>query len=140
MKVFRSCGLKAAMIAAAMLLLGSPVTYAQQTPDHIVKFGPGPQPPLVDSVITEDPMSGNIGIGTTTPAAALHVNGDLRVETGYSQSSTGNFAVDAPFLPGGRLSILENGNLGIGWAFPNRKLTLFNSGPTTQVFQNFTGC
>jgi hypothetical protein len=85
MKVFRSCGLKAAMIAAAMLLLGSTVAYAQ-TPGQIPMFDPlgtagfcnsavGRE--CVDSVITQD-VNNNIFIGLGVLQPNLFVGGDTR--------------------------------------------------------------
>ncbi len=74
---------------------------------------------LGDSAISE--VGGNVGIGTT-PGAKLHVNGNLRVESGFSHSSTGLFDVDAPFVAGGRFRILENGNVGIGTTAPTARL------------------
>jgi hypothetical protein len=56
--------------------------------------------------------SGDVGIGVTTPLARLHVDGSFR------QSSLGEFNIDAPFVFGGRLKVLENGNVGIGTTDP----------------------
>jgi hypothetical protein len=73
-----------------------------------------------------------VGIGTTAPGFKLHVtdssNTGLRVETlatgGTLASFGGNgaFQVDAPGIGGGRLMILENGNVGIGTSAPNDRL------------------
>jgi hypothetical protein len=73
-----------------------------------------------------------VGIGTSAPTSKLYVldssNTGLRVETGTSGGSVasfggqGSFSVDAPFVPGGRLSIKENGNVGVGVSNPNAKL------------------
>lgn len=41
---------------------------------------------------------------------------------GFDQSSAGNFMIDAPFNPGGRFTILGNGNVGIGTNNPVQKL------------------
>lgn len=42
--------------------------------------------------------------------------------TGYSQSSNGRFDVDASGVVGGRFTVLENGNVGIGAETPGAKL------------------
>ncbi len=73
-----------------------------------------------------------VGIGTGAPAFKLHVldtsNTGLRVETGLAGGTVasfggiGSFSVDAPFIPGGRLSIKENGNVGVGISNPTAKL------------------
>jgi hypothetical protein len=65
---------------------------------------------------------GKIGIGTNDPKAKLHVNGKLRVENEVSVGGTGVVEVDAPLVPGGRLKILSDGNVGIGTIDPKEKL------------------
>ncbi|WP_346985885.1 tail fiber domain-containing protein [Chryseobacterium sp. POE27] len=42
--------------------------------------------------------------------------------TGYSQNSNGRFDVDAAGVVGGRFTVLENGNVGIGASTPGTKL------------------
>jgi hypothetical protein len=75
---------------------------------------------------------GKVGMGTTSPTyrveAVDSLNG-LRVQTntaGGTVASFGGFGsirVDAPGVAGGRLSLLENGNLGLGTATPGNKLS-----------------
>ena len=65
-----------------------------------------------------------VGIGTTAPAFKLEVvdpsNKGLRVQTNTaggtvaSFGSNGDFRIDRPFVAGGRFTVLENGNVGIG--------------------------
>jgi hypothetical protein len=67
---------------------------------------------------------GNVGISTETPNAKLHIVGTglstgLRVETEPSGTvasfaSNGLFQIDSPGYAGGRLEVLENGNVRIG--------------------------
>lgn len=73
-----------------------------------------------------------VGIGTTSPLYKLEVNTPsefgLRVQANFpgghvaSFGGTGRFGVDAPGVVNGRLSILENGNVGIGIGSPTKKL------------------
>ncbi len=66
-------------------------------------------------------QNGNVGIGTTTPAAKLDLNPNSG-DVGFHQNSNGSFIIDAPFFPGGRFAVLENGNVGIGTTTPTAKL------------------
>jgi trimeric autotransporter adhesin len=53
-------------------------------------------------------------------------NGQIQLDStdGFSQSSSGNFDIDAPFIAGGRVRVLTNGNVGIGNNAPSQKLTV----------------
>jgi hypothetical protein len=74
----------------------------------------------------------NIGIGTTAPAFKLHIidssNTGLRVQTNTaggtvaSFGGVGAFQIDASGVAGGRFTVLENGNIGIGINSPADKL------------------
>lgn len=71
-----------------------------------------------NKVIIQD--TGNVGIGTTTPAKTLHVNGGLRVENEVSVGGGYDFEVDAPGVYGGRFKVKQNGNVGIGTNDPTK--------------------
>jgi hypothetical protein len=76
--------------------------------------------------------NGNVGVGASTPAFKLHVvdvsNSGLRVQTNTtggtvaSFGGNGAFQIDAPGVAGGRLAVLQNGNVGIGTASPAQSL------------------
>jgi endosialidase-like protein len=88
-----------------------------------------------------------VGIGTSSPGYKLQVldssNTGLRVQTDTaggtvaSFASNGKFEVDAPFSPGGRFQILENGNVGIGSVGASDKLQVFGD---IRVGSNALGC
>ncbi len=68
-------------------------------------------------------INNNVGIGISSPAVALHANGTIRSETGgFSAGGTAPVLVDAPFITGGRLAILANGNVGINNPNPQTNL------------------
>ena len=76
--------------------------------------------------------NGNVGIGDTAPAFRLHVvdsaNTGLRVQTNTgggtvaSFGGNGDFQIDKVNVVGGRLTVKENGNVGINNPAPKYKL------------------
>jgi hypothetical protein len=88
------------LVVALLILGGGRVSGQTQTPGQVTKFDPSLN--VVDSVITEDAV-GNVGIGSTTPAAKLDVaGGNLNLED--SSVAAGNV------LKGGELFIHNVGN------------------------------
>ncbi len=93
--------------------------------------------------------NGNVGIGTTTPAAMLEVNGtaqfDQPVTFAGNQSLAGNLFIGtgAPLnLPlevrtgtNEALSVASNGNVGIGTTTPAANLHVYGTGSTQAVIQ-----
>jgi len=81
----------------------------------------------------------NVGIGTTAPGFKLEVidalNAGLHVENNTAGGTVarfgrfGNFLVDSA-VNGGRMTVLENGNVGIGATSPSFKLHLIDSSNT----------
>ena len=89
-------------------------------------------------------LLGSVGIGTTTPAATLEVNGSAQIDgtanlnalanfsgginlnstAGYHQTSVGTFYIDAPDYVGGRFTVTSGGNVGIGVSAPANKLVV----------------
>ncbi|MFL6374530.1 MAG: tail fiber domain-containing protein [Pyrinomonadaceae bacterium] len=78
-------------------------------------------------------LPGSLGLGTTNPQQyKLNVtdaaNGGLRVSTGTSGGTVasfgglGDFVIDAPGVAGGRLTVKESGNVGIGTNTPTAPL------------------
>ena len=73
-----------------------------------------------------------VGVGTTAPLSRLHVvdsaNAGLRVQTNTAGGTVGSFGalgdfqIDSNSLAGGRLTVRENGNVGIGTNLPDAKL------------------
>jgi hypothetical protein len=62
-------------------------------------------------------VAGNVGIGTTSPYARLHVS-----DGGFRHGAPGEISIDAVGIVGGRFKILDNGNVGIGTTSPSEKL------------------
>ncbi|MFL6229011.1 MAG: tail fiber domain-containing protein [Pyrinomonadaceae bacterium] len=103
------------------------------------------------STLVVNATSDRVGVGTASaPTNKLQVfdssNTGLRVEnntaggTIASFGSNGDFQVDSPFIPGGRLVVKESGNVGVGQTSPTAKLdvngnikvaTLGTAGSTT---------
>src|ERR1700687_5966346 len=114
------------------------------TPGQIVKWLDA-QGDLTDSVISEDPTTGNIGIGTTSPSRTLTVvgNGISVSRSGASaqisvESSGGGIASFSAIQDGtntillrgdtGNSFINTGGNVGIGTTNPSRTLTVVGNG------------
>jgi hypothetical protein len=100
------------------------------------------------NITTEDVSffnGGNVGIGTTSPSQKLEVNGAIIIPRGWSYMSrlsngapTNLLSVDGldrtqlynPWSGQG-ITILSNGNTGIGTSSPYSRLTVWSSGTTT---------
>jgi hypothetical protein len=72
--------------------------------------------------------SGRVGIGTTTPAARLHI-----IDGGLRHGGTGEINIDAVGIIGGRFKIMDNGKVGIGTDVPSEKLTVYDAGSATRI-------
>jgi len=73
-------------------------------------------------------MNSSVGIGVSAPAFPLHVMGAIRSETGgISVGGSAPVQIDAPFIPGGRLTILSNGKVGINNPNPTTNLDVGGS-------------
>jgi hypothetical protein len=93
-------------------------------------------------------VTGNIGVGTQSPAFPLHLatGKALRIEGGSSASDAaayfsfggnGAFSIDAPGVPGGRLVVQESGNVGVGTGQPASRLhvSVASSGTPVEAMQ-----
>ncbi len=93
--------------------------------------------------------AGKVAIGTTPGTYGLSVmdaSNGLRVQTNLASSVLASFGglgsvqVDAPGVAGGRLSLLENGNLGLGVVNPTNKLSFAASlGKKISLYPGTTG-
>ena len=74
-------------------------------------------------------ISGRFGIATQSPQARLHLEttGLTATDYGFRMGGNGQFVVDTPGVVGGRLTVLENGNVGIGNNNPDAKLRVNGS-------------
>src|SRR5262245_144097 len=88
---------------------------------------------------------GNVGIGTTPPAHALHVGGgkSVRYELGINQKlslgGNGAFEIDAPNIVGGRLIVTDQGTVGIGVTAPTEKLEVAGTIKATRFVGDGSG-
>jgi hypothetical protein len=108
-------------------------SFTTLTPRQLVNSAPYAIHSLNAAAVGGLPPSGFIQNTTSTqPSSNFNVSGNgniggtLRVEgvaggTAGSFSSSGRFDIDAPFIPGGRFTILENGSVGIGAATPTSR-------------------
>lgn len=108
--------------------------------DLTIQSRPGPiETPNSNNTLI-NPLTGKVGIGTTSPAEKLHVVGDVQI-TGSKLhvSSTGNVGVgnSSPTdklhvtgnirITGSRLHVNSSGNIGIGTSSPQARLDVRNT-------------
>ena len=97
------------------------------------------------------PSGGNVGIGTSSPSVALHVNGDIRCDGVYGETGT-NTSIQFPgsnvitFNEGGSEAarIDSFGRLLLGTSNdptlnPNQKLAIVHAGQNSYTGASFTG-
>ncbi|KDN54708.1 hypothetical protein [Flavobacterium seoulense] len=92
-------------------------------------------------------MSGNLGIGTTNPQWGLlqlnctnDISTALRLDVGgFSMGGQAKFMIDAPGIGGGRFTVSESGNIGIGTPNPNNKLDVNGTIHSKEVKVDMTG-
>lgn len=81
--------------------------------------------------------SGLVGVGTSSPTSLLHVAGNMAVASSMSVSGTGLSGTTPIFeVKPATLSVLANGNVGIGTASPASNLHVMGS----VRLANFTSC
>ncbi|MEP6743588.1 MAG: hypothetical protein ABJB61_13905 [bacterium] len=124
-------GYRAYVTQSDSLILGGIIDVNSATAD--TKVGIGTTAPTNRlSVVGNVDFSGNLGVGRSDPTYKLHVTAPsiqgLRVETGLngvalaSFGGFGYFDIDAPGIFGGRFTVRDNGNVGIGVPSPGAKL------------------
>ncbi len=74
-----------------------------------------------DAIVVDD--DGNVGIGTSNPGAALHVEGTIEVDQKIQANDSGGLEL-ATDEGETRLIIHDNGNVGVGVANPGDKLSV----------------
>lgn len=93
--------------------------------------------------------NGRVGIGNAVPLYSLDVigqsNDGFRIRNATSGGriasfgGTGVFNIDSPTVAGGRLTVLENGNVGIGDAAPDAKLSVAGTGTNSTALEISSG-
>ncbi|MBI4351887.1 MAG: DUF1566 domain-containing protein, partial [Elusimicrobia bacterium] len=79
--------------------------------------------------LTLENASGNLGLGTDTPAHKLHIEGDALVTSSLSVSGSGLSGAEPVFqVIGGTLTVLANGDVGISTNAPEARLDVKASG------------
>jgi len=96
--------------------------YQPSTPDGTVRLGNGNAGSVTDLVTVNS--SGNVGIGTTSPAVPLQVAGEIRI---YPTSGTGNLRFGSGGVEKGKLLVDSSSNMGFETAGTQR-MTLDSSG------------
>ncbi len=94
-------------------------------------------------------VTGTIPLAQLPAGVALRAGGNtftggqtfydqLRLDTasGFSQSSLGDFSIDAPFFAGGRFVVQTGGNVGIGTASPATRFHVLGAGDTEMSLQS----
>jgi hypothetical protein len=93
---------------------------------------------LVSGTVADERLSANVALrsGGNTFSGSQFFNGMIRLDhpDGFSQSSAGNFYIDAPFFVGGRVTVLTDGMVGIGTALPTNKLHVIGGATFTSQF------
>jgi hypothetical protein len=92
---------------------------------------------LSSGTVPDARLSGNVA----RRDVANTFTGQIRLDTfdGFSQSSVGDFLIDAPFIAGGRMAVLTSGNVGLGTSTPQGKLHVYSPNNPTVVRVQSTG-
>ncbi|MFK7809421.1 MAG: hypothetical protein AB8F74_16575, partial [Saprospiraceae bacterium] len=75
-------------------------------------------------------VTGNLGVrgGNNVPEAALHIFTEDLTDTddAFRMGGSGKFVIDSPGTIGGRMTVLENGNVGFGKTDPEESIHVVN--------------